>query len=131
MSRNVHLVFSQPPAEVSDTDYDQWYDEHLDEILAVPGWESARRYRISPVVGADDAPPFRYVAIYELSVDPTTAVANLEQAGMGDASSYVELKDDEAEAARLPLPEWFAEVVFASWNCEAVGERVIARSEAR
>lgn len=126
MARYLHLVFSQPPEGVTDVDYDTWYDAHVDEILSVPGWESVRRYRIQPVVGVEGAQPFRYVAVYELSVEPPIAVAALEQAGMGNADSYVALKGEEDGSGPLPLPGWFASVVFGSWNCEAVGERIVA-----
>jgi hypothetical protein len=129
MSRYLHLVFSQPPEGVTDSDYDEWYDSHVDEILAVPGWESVRRYRVTPVVEAGDGQAFRYVAVYELSVEPPVAVAALEQAGMGNADSYVELKDEEGDSTPLPLPDWFTDVVFGSWNCEAVGDRIEAGSE--
>ena len=36
MSENLHLVFSKPPADISDEAYNQWYDYHLSEILVVP-----------------------------------------------------------------------------------------------
>ena len=52
MSQYVHLVFSDPPSGVSDDEFNAWYDGHVQEILAVPGFESVRRYAISPVVGA-------------------------------------------------------------------------------
>ena len=38
MSENLHLVFSKPPADISDEAYNQWYDSHLSEILVVPGF---------------------------------------------------------------------------------------------
>ncbi len=129
MSRYLHLVFSQPPDGVTDAEYDSWYDGHVDEILAVPGWESVRRYRVDRVVDADDGPGFRWVAVYELSVEPAKAVASLSEAGMGSADSYVELKGDETASDPLPLPDWFEGVGFGSWNCVAVGERIHARSD--
>ena len=46
MSRNVHIVFSKPPDRISDEEFNRWYDPHLDEILVVPGFVSARRFRM-------------------------------------------------------------------------------------
>ena len=47
MSENLHLVFSKPPEAISDDAYNRWYDFHLGEILVVPGFVSARRYRVA------------------------------------------------------------------------------------
>ena len=122
MTRYVHLVFSEPPAHVSEADYNAWYDAHVQEILAVDGWEAATRYVVSSVVGADDVPAYRYLSLYELSCSPELAVANLEVANMGSADRYVDKKDiDQGE---LPLPAWFTDIRFGSWNCSIVGERI-------
>ena len=51
MSENLHLVFSKPPEAISDEEYNRWYDFHLGEILVVPGFVSARRYRLQTVKG--------------------------------------------------------------------------------
>lgn len=134
MSRYVHLVFSDPPAGVSDDEFNAWYDGHVQEILAVPGFESVRRYAISPVVGSDGSGGFRFLAVYQLSCEPATAIAALETHGLGSADSYVELKDAEASndgaapadgaGQPLPLPDWFAGVRFGSWNCTATGDTI-------
>jgi hypothetical protein len=49
MTENLHLVFSKPPEAISDEEYNRWYDFHLGEILVVPGFVSARRYRLQTV----------------------------------------------------------------------------------
>ena len=134
MAQYVHLVFSDPPAGVSDDEFNAWYDEHVQEILAVPGFESVRRYAISPVVGPDGSGGFRFLAVYQLSCEPAAAIAALESHGLGSANSYVELKDAEAgqddsaagtdPGPPLPLPDWFAGVRFGSWNCTATGDTI-------
>ena len=43
------------------------------------------------------------------------AVANLAAAGMGNADTYIDMKGSD-EANELPLPDWFAEIRFGSWN---------------
>ncbi|HEX4982590.1 MAG TPA: hypothetical protein VFV63_12865 [Ilumatobacteraceae bacterium] len=137
MSQYVHLVFSDPPAGVSDHEYNAWYDDHVQEILAVPGFESVRRYAISPVVGSEGSGGFRFLAMYELSCEPAEAIAALESHGLGSADSYIELKDDTASndanqldagaGGPLPLPDWFAGVRFGSWNCTATGDTITLR----
>jgi hypothetical protein len=134
MSQYVHLVFSDPPAGVSDDEFNSWYDDHVQEILAVPGFESVRRYVISPVVGSEGSGGFRFLAVYQLSCEPAEAIAALESHGLGSADSYIELKDDtelkdgpdsnEGPGATLPLPDWFAGVRFGSWNCTATGDTI-------
>ena len=37
---------------------------------------------------------------------------------MGDAGAYLDKPDDDA----LPVPDWFAAIRFASWNCTQIGE---------
>jgi hypothetical protein len=117
---SVHAVFSEPPAGVSDEEFNAWYDGHVLEILSVPGFASVRRFRLEPVVVNPDGPiAYRYLALYEIEGDPADALARLEQAGMGSKDSYSTLKD--AGDGELPLPEWFERIAFASCNCFPVG----------
>lgn len=122
MSNFIHLVFSDPPAHVTDDEYNTWYDAHVQEILSVEGWESATRYNVEPVVGADGTTRYRFLSLYELSCPPDVAVANLAAANMGNADSYVEKKG--VDEGKLPLPDWFTGVQFGSWNCTQVSERI-------
>src|SRR5262249_27218675 len=82
MNDGLHIVVSKPPDEVTDAEFNRWYDAHVDEILAVDGFSSVRRFRMEPVVGAG-ALPHRFIAVYETDTDPRTAVAALENAGLG------------------------------------------------
>jgi hypothetical protein len=119
MARKLQLVFSRPPEGVSDEEFNRWYDAHLDEILSVPGYVSAQRFRIDPGVVDPAAPaPYRYLAVYEVEGDFETLAAELEQASLGTKESYAELK--EVDASGPPLPDWWDAVTFASWNCEPV-----------
>lgn len=122
MAGDLHLVFSEPPPGVTDEEFDDWYDAHLHEILSVPGFRSARRFRLKAVVGASEAPPWRHLALYEIDGDPDAALQALEDAGMGSADLYTELKADDE--GTLPLPPWFEDVRFGSWNAYSVGPTV-------
>jgi hypothetical protein len=113
----LHIVVSRPPDEVTDAEFNRWYDAHVDEILAVDGFSSVRRFRMEPVVGAG-ALPHRFIAVYETDTDPRTAVAALENAGLGSKDAYA-----EGEREALPLPPWFSRVEFASWNLLPLGDR--------
>jgi hypothetical protein len=125
VTQYVHLVFSDPPAGVTEDEFNGWYDAHVQEILAVDGWVAATRYRITPEVGAAESGGYRYLSLYELDVPPEQAVANLAAAGMGNADTYIEMKGEGAAAADpLPLPDWFAGIRFASWNATGTSERI-------
>jgi hypothetical protein len=65
MASNLQIVFSRFPDSVTEDAFNEWYDAHLPEILAIPGFVSAQRYRLDPVVVDDDVPVrYRYMALY-------------------------------------------------------------------
>ena len=123
MGRNLQIVFSRIPDHVDEAEFDAWYDAHLPEILSIPGFVSAQRYRLEPVVVDEDAAVrYGYLAVYEVDSDPESLRAAMEERRLGTRDSYAERKaagDDGPE-----LPAWWDEVRFASWNCLSLGERV-------
>ena len=131
VTKYVHLVFSDPPAGVTEDEFNEWYDAHVQEILAVDGWVAATRYRIAPEVGADESGGYRFLSLYELDIPPEQAVANLAAAGMGNADTYIEKKSIEKKGDHddandpLPLPDWFAKIRFSSWNATGTSERIV------
>lgn len=83
MRKCVLVVFSNPVAGRED-DYNDWYDrQHLADVLEVPGFLSAQRFKL-----AGDAAGFAwsYLAIYEFEADdPADALAELtKRAGTPD-----------------------------------------------
>jgi hypothetical protein len=129
VTKYVHLVFSDPPAHVSEDEFNEWYDAHVQEILAVDGWMSATRYRLEGQVGAEQSGGYRFLSLYELDCPPEQAVANLAAAGMGNADTYIDLKaEDDHAADELPLPDWFGAIRFASWNATGTSQRILPKS---
>jgi len=66
MARYCYVVFSNPVAG-KEAEYNRWYTEvHLRDVLAVPGFVAAQRFRL-----ADDsaAGAHRYLALYEIETD--------------------------------------------------------------
>ena len=63
MAQYNFVVFTNPVAGRED-EYNHWYTgQHLGDVLAVPGFVAARRFRVAdPGAGA----PHRYRAIYEI-----------------------------------------------------------------
>lgn len=71
------VVLSNPTAGM-ETEFNRWYNEqHLQEVLAVPGFVGAQRFQIhedSLVEGS--APSHKYLAIYEIETDDIESVLN-------------------------------------------------------
>jgi hypothetical protein len=68
------LVFSNA-AEGRHVDYNEWYDNHhVPQVLAIPGYVAARRYRCSEHQRSTAVPcPWHYLTIYELGTDDLPA----------------------------------------------------------
>jgi hypothetical protein len=61
------LIAMTDHAEGREADYHAWYGAHLREVLALPGFRSAQRFRLAKALGAEG--PFSFVAIYEVETD--------------------------------------------------------------
>jgi hypothetical protein len=126
MGQNLQIVFSRVPDDVDDAEFNAWYDAHLNEILSIPGFMSAQRFRLEPVVVDEDASDvrYRYMAMYEIEGEPQEILEAMEAMRFGTSDSYRERKEHGDDGPELPA--WWDQVRFASWNCIATGERVQA-----
>lgn len=79
--RHVFVVLTNA-VEGQDDVFNKWYDEqHLPDVLAVPGFVAAQRYELGSTQMADPAlATHKYLALYEVEGDLATAVANLGKA---------------------------------------------------
>jgi hypothetical protein len=124
--RILNIVFSRPPASATDEEFNQWYDAHLGEMLAIKGVVAAERYRLEPVVESESLAAYRYLAVFELDADPAAVWQEQVEAGLTTRESYVELK--KSGDSEPPLPDWWDDVQFAAWTCVPIGERLEASS---
>lgn len=65
------LAFTNPAAGKED-EYNKWYDEHhLIDVINVPGFVSARRFRLATTQFQFNTitPSYRYLALYEIETD--------------------------------------------------------------
>jgi hypothetical protein len=96
MAKALMVVGSNPTDPASEAAFNEWYTEqHLDDVLAVAGFNTARRYALSlarPMVGTE-ASPFGYLAIYEIESD------DLEQTGRDVQAAL--------DSGAIPLSETF------------------------
>jgi hypothetical protein len=97
---NICLVFSKPPEWLGAEEFDRWYQYHVGDILAVEGFETARRFALDTAVGSTSPTMYSHLALYGVAGDPAQALATLGRA---------------TESGAVPLPDWFGEVRFASF----------------
>jgi hypothetical protein len=85
MAKALMVVGSNPTDPAQEAAFNEWYTEHhLDDVLAVAGFDTARRYTLSevrPMLGTEPS-PFGYLAVYEIESDDLTATARELQAAL-------------------------------------------------
>jgi hypothetical protein len=122
-AQSLQLVFSDAgdaDHPVSDQSFDGWYERHLDEILSIPGFTSAQRYRLETVTRPEGGTiPGRRLCVYTTSKPPAGLRAEMERMNLLSADSYSRLKDTNSTGPALP--EWWDTVRFASWNLIPAG----------
>lgn len=82
-----------------EDEFNDWYDhQHLPDVLSVPGFVAARRYRRSTAQlpgGEEEAEQFEYLALYAIEGDPTVALTNLIKAVREDGMDISPAKAPE------------------------------------
>jgi hypothetical protein len=70
------VVMTEPKAGLED-EYNDWYNnQHLADVVAVPGFRSAQRFKLKDAMGSEHRQ--RYLAIYEIESDnPQELLAEL------------------------------------------------------
>lgn len=94
------MVVQSSPVDGMEDAYNVWYDNtHIPEILEIPGFVSARRFRVRESGPAHDGAAPKYLAIYELDADDVGEPVAELGARMGAG------KMDRSEALqRTPAP---------------------------
>ena len=105
MSRHVFISLMNA-VDGKEAEYDAWYGKvHLPEVLDVPGFVAAQRFRLSAAQLAGMTPRWKYLVVYEIdgeSVDQ--ALAELSRR-IGDGQMIVSpaLASDVAAWAYSPV----------------------------
>jgi hypothetical protein len=98
--------------EGQDVEFNDWYDNiHLAEVLALDGFVSATRYKLSDSqLPADEMAPsqHRYAAIYELDTEPAQAFQALLE---------------EVRTGRMVLPPCMDQTTIGTWAYDQITER--------
>jgi hypothetical protein len=69
MARYWFIAQSNPVAGREEEFNDWYWNEHLKDILAVPGVVSGERFILAPAQFGNADPPFKYLAVYQLDLD--------------------------------------------------------------
>jgi hypothetical protein len=94
-----------------DDEYNSWYNEsHIPEVLAVPGFVAARRYRLSDAQGVGmPEPTHRYLVVFEIE---------------GDAASAMERLQAEVASGAIVAPDVVDHESVTPWIFTPITERV-------
>ena len=89
MPKGIMVVQSRPVSAEREAEYNDWYDNtHIPEILAIPGFVSARRYKVP-------GPEPIYLAIYDLEAEhlsvPVTDLGARSAVGRMTPSDAIQL----------------------------------------
>ncbi len=109
---SVLMVYSDPSSPEADAEYNRWYHEtHLPEVIDVPGFVAATRYRVTPVNMLDE--PWvvsqQYLAVYELDRSDPDGIAESH----AELSRRVRDRDRMQMSAALgpgPITRYYARI---------------------
>jgi hypothetical protein len=77
VAKGIMVVESEPADLGAEEEYDRWYREvHIPELLSVPGFVGARRYRVRKDLGRGESDKPRYLTVYDLEADDLAAPLN-------------------------------------------------------
>ena len=75
LSKGILQVQSAAASAERDAEFSDWYtNTHIPQVLDIPGFSSARRFRVSDTAGIAPAPGTpTYLTIYEVEADDLAA----------------------------------------------------------
>lgn len=79
------VVESEPGDPDEEAEYNRWYrDVHIPQLLAVPGFVSARRFKVRQEIATGVSPKPAYLTVYELEADDLDAPLSEMRRTRGD-----------------------------------------------
>jgi hypothetical protein len=109
-----HFMVLSNPVEGREDDFNTWYDkEHLDDLLAIDGFQAAQRYRLAALGPGQEEPTYRYAAVYEVEAD--------------NGAAAQEKLMDALRSGRVRASDTIAPDALTGWF-EPIGERRISPS---
>jgi hypothetical protein len=111
MPKGIFLALSNPTSDSVEADFNQWYDDvHAKEVLALPGVNSCRRFKLAPsqIMPDDDAAGRRFLALYEVDVDDWKSFA--DAMGTGFAEGKITINPDLLQLDPMVMTMVFEEL---------------------
>jgi hypothetical protein len=105
MSTSVFIVHTNP-VEGREAEFEEWYSQrHLRDVVQIPGFVRARRYRLSE---SQFAPleDFRYVAVYEIDGSPSDAMRALRHAIKAGLEVSTSMAQPVYATVYEPITDW-------------------------
>ncbi|HKV55364.1 MAG TPA: hypothetical protein VJN94_12070 [Candidatus Binataceae bacterium] len=85
MAKYTFVVLTNATAG-KDDEFNQWYNgQHIPDVLSVPGFVCAQRFRLAETQMGDKNKPHKYLALYEIETNDLPAVLKEMQARGGTA----------------------------------------------
>ena len=70
MAKYTFVVLSNPTTPGQEAEYNEWYNKiHIPDVLNVPGFVAAQRFKVADTQLGDGTPAHRYLALYEIDTD--------------------------------------------------------------
>ena len=83
MAKHIFLVLSNAQ-DGADEQFNRWYTEtHLGDIVALPGYSAAQRFKLSETQLTPGELPYRYLAIYEVDAEDVGSAVEAMRSGAG------------------------------------------------
>jgi len=82
-NRYIQLAFVEPAAGVSDIDFETALSKEISDVLALPGWMAAQRFRLAPTPATSPPPRLaftRYLVIWETEGATAQALSDARSA---------------------------------------------------
>ena len=110
MSRSVGIALTNP-VEGREQEFNDWYDnQHILDVLALPGCISAQRFRLSNVRIPNRSCPYRYLAIYEFETE--------------DAGAAVKAIVERGGTPAMPRSDAVSRDTFLTMIYEPIGPKI-------
>lgn len=109
-NKKLYLIFSRQPDDVSDSEWNSWYERHMtEEILPTPGFVSGQRFSVTPTVHTES--PYTHLALYEYE---------------GRWQDWEEDLNSQVANGEFTQPEFQDRIEFGYLDCEPLGVRHVA-----
>ncbi len=81
MAKYTFVVLSNPTTPGQEAEYNEWYNKvHIPDVLNVPGFIAAQRFKLADAQLGDGPRAHRYLALYEIeSNDAKATLKELEK----------------------------------------------------